>query len=58
VKQIKVTVAPDGKVRAQAAGYTGTECLDATRAVEALGAKLADEPTDEMYDAPENKETA
>lgn len=58
MKQIKVTITPAGEVKAAAAGYAGAACLEATRFVESLGAKTADEPTTEMFEAPKLEETA
>lgn len=38
-KRITVTIGKDGKTKVDAAGFTGGNCLDATRAIErALGA--------------------
>ena len=58
-KIIEVTVSPTGDVTVQTKGFTGGECREATRNLEAaLGVKISDQPTSEFYAQSENKQTA
>lgn len=43
MKKIQVTITPDGETKIEASGYTGDECLKATKPIEdALG--VGDDP--------------
>ena len=47
---IEVTVSPTGETTVQTKGYTGSDCLQASRFLEeALGVKSSDRPTSEFY---------
>ena len=50
MKLIKVKVGPQGKIQVEAEGFTGGECLEATRAIEeALGLVKERELKGEFY---------
>jgi hypothetical protein len=52
-KTIIVVVKPDGSVKVEAQGFTGTGCQAATRAIEeALGLKKSDTMKPEYYENP------
>ena len=47
---IEVTVSPTGETSIQTKGYSGGECLQASKFLEqALGAAVADQKTSEFY---------
>lgn len=49
-KTIEITVSPKGAAKIETKGFSGTGCLDATRALEAaLGAKTDESLTGEYY---------
>lgn len=49
-KIIEITVRPDGQTSVETKGFAGAACRDASRFIEqALGQRLADLPTSEMY---------
>jgi hypothetical protein len=51
-KTIEIMVSPTGEMSLKAQGFTGRECLEATRQLEAaLGRKLGDRLTGEFYAA-------
>ena len=53
MKTIEIIVSPTGEVNAQARGYAGRECLEATRLLEAaLGTKTSDQLTSDFYRLP------
>jgi hypothetical protein len=48
---IEVTVSPTGETAVQTKGYTGSDCLQASKWLEqALGIKTADRKTSEFYE--------
>jgi hypothetical protein len=50
MKIIEVIVYARGETTIQTKGFSGSECQQATKALEAaLGAKLSDQPTSEFY---------
>jgi len=50
MKLIEITVSPTGETTIRTQGYSGTECLDATRSLEAaLGVKTVEQHTAELY---------
>lgn len=50
MKTITFTIDAKGNVRAETQGYTGAECLTASRPYEtAIGQMTSDRATDEMY---------
>jgi hypothetical protein len=47
---IEVTISPKGETKIETKGYSGSSCQAASRFLEdALGAKLSDKPTAELY---------
>ena len=47
---IEVTISPTGEITIQTKGYTGSDCLQASKFLEdALGTKVSDKPTSEFY---------
>lgn len=47
---IEVTVSPQGEITVQTKGYAGTDCLQASKFLEAaLGVPLSDKKTAEFY---------
>lgn len=47
---IEVTVSPSGETKVQTKGFTGGDCLEASRFLEAaLGAAVKDQKTAEFY---------
>lgn len=53
-RQIKITVTKGGQVKVEAAGYSGSSCIEATKFLEKLGAVV--EPpqmTPEFYQSEE-----
>ncbi len=57
-KTIEVTVSPTGQTTIQTKGFTGSDCLAASRFLEqALGLASAEQKTDEFYaSATENEQ--
>jgi hypothetical protein len=56
VKQIEITVSPQGEPRIETKGFSGSECRDASRFVEqALGHRLDEQLTPEFY-APQSQQ--
>ena len=53
IEQIEVTIGTDGKIRLQAAGFSGDACIDATEGIEALlgDQVIRRERTAETYEA-------
>ncbi|MDC4207111.1 MAG: DUF2997 domain-containing protein (plasmid) [Candidatus Manganitrophus sp.] len=50
MKQILATFGPEGEIRIEAAGFTGSDCLEATRFLEeALGRVDAQSLTTDYY---------
>ncbi|WP_169704393.1 DUF2997 domain-containing protein [Candidatus Kuenenia stuttgartiensis] len=50
MREIKVTIQPDGATKITTQGFTGSACKDATRAIEkALGVVTAEKLTGEFY---------
>ncbi len=50
MKIIEVTVDPEGKTKVETKGFSGSECVDASRALEqALGVQIAEQKTSEFY---------
>lgn len=51
VEQIEITIGSDGKVRLQTTGFSGEDCLEATREIEELLGNqiLKREETSEFY---------
>lgn len=51
VEQIEITIGSDGKVRLQTTGFSGEECLEATREIEKLLGNqiLKREETSDIY---------
>ena len=50
MKIIEVTVDPEGKTKVETKGFSGSECVDASRALEqALGVQVAERKTGEFY---------
>ena len=50
-KIIEVTVSPKGETTVQTKGFTGSECLQASKFLEqSLGVSIADQKTAEFYD--------
>jgi hypothetical protein len=51
LKQIQITVSPEGETRIETKGFSGAECQAASRFVEqALGTLSAEQKTTEYYD--------
>ena len=49
-KIIEVTVSPKGETTVQTKGFTGSECLQASKFLEqSLGVSIADQKTAEFY---------
>ena len=48
-KQIRIRVSPEGETTVKTEGYSGTECLEASKPFERLGRVTSDEITTEMY---------
>ncbi len=47
---IEIVVSPQGETTVQTKGYSGSDCLHASKFLEeALGAKIADTKTSEFY---------
>ncbi len=54
MKVIEVVVSPRGETTIQTRGFAGSECQQASQAFEkALGAKVSDQPTAELYSTAE-----
>ena len=54
---IEVIVSPTGETSVQTKGYSGTDCLQASKFLEqALGTRLSDTKTAEFYQAAINEE--
>ena len=54
---IEVTVSPNGEATVQTKGYSGGECLQASKFLEqALGAAVADQKTSEFYQEAANQQ--
>jgi len=54
---IEVTVSPKGDVSVQTKGYSGADCLAASKFLEqALGVKTAERPTAEYYTVAVNEQ--
>lgn len=52
MKTIEVIVSPQGETRIETRGFTGSSCQQASQYLEqALGAKVSDKPTAELYQA-------
>jgi hypothetical protein len=52
MKTIEIIVSPSGETRVETKGFTGRECLEASRQLEtALGVKQAEQLTSEFYRA-------
>jgi hypothetical protein len=50
VRTIEIVVSPTGETKITTRGYSGNECQEATRRLEAaLGKKSSDQPTPEMF---------
>lgn len=50
MKVIEVVVSPRGETTIQTRGFAGSECQQASQAIEkALGAKVSGQPTAEFY---------
>jgi hypothetical protein len=56
-KIIEVTISPTGETTVQTKGYAGTECLKASKFLEALGVVASDRKTTEYYNATEAQQT-
>jgi len=53
LKTIEITIDAKGEVSLQTKGFTGAACKDASRFIEqALGEKVAEQPTAELYQSP------
>lgn len=58
-KRIEVTVSPQGEVKLETKGYTGADCLLASKAIEqALGVSEGDKKTAEYYQQNESQQEA
>ena len=58
-KIIEVTVSPKGETSIQTKGFSGGECRDASRRLEAaLGIRAGEQLTSEFYITSENKQAA
>jgi hypothetical protein len=54
---IEVTVSPTGETKIQTKGYSGSDCLEASKALEqALGVTTSDTRTGEFYSAASNEQ--
>lgn len=54
---IEVTVSPTGETKIQTKGYSGSDCLEASKALEqALGVTTAEIRTGEFYSAARNEQ--
>jgi hypothetical protein len=52
MKQIEITVLPNGETRLETRGFSGAACRNASRPlIEALGLATKDRPTPEFYAA-------
>jgi hypothetical protein len=52
MKKIVIDFAPDGKSTVEAFGFSGKDCLSATKSIEeAIGKASADKPKPEMHRA-------
>ena len=50
MRTIEIVVSPTGETKIKTTGYSGNECQEATRRLEAaLGKKSSDEATPEMF---------
>ena len=50
MKIIEITVDPEGKTKVETKGFSGSECVNASRALEqALGVQVAERKTGEFY---------
>lgn len=51
-KIIEVIVSPTGQTRVQTKGFAGSECRDASKAIEqALGGRLSEQVTSEFHES-------
>ncbi len=58
-KIIEVTVSPKGETTIQTKGFTGDQCRDATRSLEAaLGVRTREQLTDEFHAEAANAQVA
>jgi hypothetical protein len=54
---IEVTVSPQGETKVQTKGFTGSDCLEASKFLEtALGIPTSDKMTPEFYGAAANQQ--
>lgn len=50
MKMIEITVNPEGKTKVETKGFSGSECVNASRALEqALGVQVAERKTGDFY---------
>ena len=56
-RTIEVVISPKGEITVQTKGYSGSDCLQASRLLEeALGIKTTDAKTAEFYEAAVNEQ--
>lgn len=56
MKEIKVTISPDGKIKIETKGFVGKECVEATKELEkALGSDKKQTFTGEYYMEPQHR---
>lgn len=59
MKTITIRIDPQGQVRLETTGYTGSACREASKALErALGVAESDQPTAEAHQAATSEESA
>lgn len=55
MKELKITVSPEGAVQIETSGFTGTACKDFTKSLEAaIGTVTSDTPTPEAFQREES----
>lgn len=59
VKIVEITISPKGETTIQTKGFSGAECREATRTLEAaLGSRTGEQLTSEFHVTAENPEVA
>ena len=57
MKTIEITVSPSGETSIQTKGFSGNDCRDASRAIEALlGQQTSEQLTSEFYQESEQQQ--
>jgi hypothetical protein len=57
MKIIEVTVSPTGETTVRTKGYAGSECLKASKFLEALGVVVSDRKTTEFFNTTQTQQT-